>query len=389
MLPEQHMFEQGAEDIPLAQPEPQATPTLSHVRERWHRIRNKLLASPRFQSAVARTPLLRRIGQQKATELHHITAGFVYSQILFALVESGLIDKLSQGPTEVESLTRLTGLDPEGLLQLLKGGESLNLLTMYPGNRVGLGELGAAMVGNPGIAAMVKHHQLLYRDLADPLTLLKQRQPTTLSQYWPYALDEPMAPKGSEYSELMAASQQLIAGHVLDAYNIGQHSNLIDIAGGTGNFAKQAIGRHPDLTATVLDLPSVVDSASNDDPRLSFRPTNMFTGLLPESCELLSLIRVLHDHDDQPVRQLLARAFNALRPGGRLLIAEPMAGTAGSEAIGDGYFGMYLWAMGSGRPRTAPELKSMLRAAGFTRVWEARSNMPCLVRVLVAERPSG
>ena len=83
---------------------------------------------------------------------------------------------------------------------------------------------------------------------------------------------------------------------------------------------------------------------------------------------------------------ILEAAHRALSPGGRLLIAEPMAGTRGAEAMGDAYFGFYLWAMGSGRPRTADELSAMTRDAGFSRCREYRTAMPLLVRVLVAER---
>jgi demethylspheroidene O-methyltransferase len=103
---------------------------------------------------------------------------------------------------------------------------------------------------------------------------------------------------------------------------------------------------------------------------------------------LFSLIRVLHDHDDEPVRQLLERLHSALRPGGHLLIAEPMAGTAGAESIGDTYFSFYLWAMGSGRPRTAQELEAMCLTAGFARVSEFRTPIPALTRVLVAQKSS-
>ncbi|GIS01752.1 MAG: hypothetical protein CM15mP103_03030 [Gammaproteobacteria bacterium] len=78
----------------------------------------------------------------------------------------------------------------------------------------------------------------------------------------------------------------------------------------------------------------------------------MFRSPLPQDVELFSLIRVLHDHDDEPVSGLLSRLCTALKPGGHLLIAEPMAGTPGAEPIGDTYFSFYLWAMGSGRPRT-------------------------------------
>ena len=62
----------------------------------------------------------------------------------------------------------------------------------------------------------------------------------------------------------------------------------------------------------------------------------------------------------------------------------------GAEAIGDTYFGFYLWAMGSGRPRTANELKGMCLAAGFSGIREFTTPIPALTRVLVAEKaPAG
>jgi demethylspheroidene O-methyltransferase len=63
-----------------------------------------------------------------------------------------------------------------------------------------------------------------------------------------------------------------------------------------------------------------------------------------------------------------------------------MAHTRGAGGVG-AYFELYLWAMGSGRPRTRAELQAMLEAAGFTDVRERRVRRPLLVRVLVA-RPS-
>ncbi|WP_288581486.1 methyltransferase, partial [uncultured Methylobacterium sp.] len=84
---------------------------------------------------------------------------------------------------------------------------------------------------------------------------------------------------------------------------------------------------------------------------------------------------------------LMRSARAALPSGGRLLVAEPMAGTPGAEPIGDAYFGFYLLAMGSGRPRTADELAAMLREAGFARVREHRTRRPLLVRLLVAAAP--
>jgi hypothetical protein len=42
--------------------------------------------------------------------------------------------------------------------------------------------------------------------------------------------------------------------------------------------------------------------------------------------------------------------------------------------------------MGSGRPRRAEEYRQMCINAGFTTVTELSSAMPCLVRVLCAEK---
>ena len=67
-----------------------------------------------------------------------------------------------------------------------------------------------------------------------------------------------------------------------------------------------------------------------------------------------------------------------------LLLAEPMAGTAGAQAMGDAYFGMYLWAMGSGRPRTIAQLGAMLQAAGFSAPRHLRNAMPLQTQVLLA-----
>ena len=79
---------------------------------------------------------------------------------------------------------------------------------------------GAALLGNPGISAMVRHHALLYADLGDPVGLLRDRQGSRLSTYWPYAVaSDPAgldADQVHEYSELMAQSQALIAGDVLE-----------------------------------------------------------------------------------------------------------------------------------------------------------------------------
>jgi demethylspheroidene O-methyltransferase len=97
-----------------------------------------------------------------------------------------------------------------------------------------------------------------------------------------------------------------------------------------------------------------------------------FRDALPPGYDCITLVRVLHDHDDAACLALLRAVRRALPPGGRLVIAEPMAGTPGALAMGDAYFGFYLWAMNAGRPRTAAEYGAMLKTAGFAG-WRRRA----------------
>jgi len=368
-------------------PDPQPTP--SDWRCRWRLLRNRILANPRFQKWAAKTPLVRRIASQKAVELHHLTAGFVYTQTLTAVIQSNLLAVLQGRIETTKSVAAMCGLTTQAAFTLLTAARALKLTDeVSPGHWM-VGELGASVLGNPAVADMVRHHAVLYRDLADPLAVLRHREKTGLRNYWSY-VPGGTHPEEShrEYSRLMSSSLALIADHILDSYPLTNYQSLIDVAGGTGQFTRLVQQRYPELSTTVLDLPEVVSEAKTlqIQHKTRFIATDMFQSPLPENTELFSLIRVLHDHDDEPVKHLLARLYDALRPGGHLLIAEPMAGTAGAAPIGDTYFSFYLWAMGSGRPRTAEELQAMCLVAGFTRVREFKTPIPALTRLLVAEK---
>jgi demethylspheroidene O-methyltransferase len=83
--------------------------------------------------------------------------------------------------------------------------------------------------------------------------------------------------------------------------------------------------------------------------------------------------------------QLLKAIRRAMPIGGSLLLTEPMADTPGAKAMGHAYFGMYLWAMGRGRSRSAETITQMLRDAGFSKVQEIATRIPLQARILLAK----
>lgn len=313
--------------------------------------------------------------------------------MLTACIRLDLFDILAEGPMTGDALAARLGLPPDRTHTLLRAARSLDLIRELPGGRFALADLGAAVTGNPGIAAMVEHHALLYADLADPVALLKGLSGRTrLSSYWPYAEGDSVAPgEAAPYGALMGTSQAMIAQDIIEACDLGGVRHWMDVGGGEGVFLEAAAWHLPDRRLTLFDLPAVAERArahltrAGLGGRIDCLGGDFHSGL-PSGADTISLVRVLHDHDDEPVRALLHAVHAALAPGGRLVIAEPMAGTSGAEPVGDAYFGFYLLAMGSGRPRTAEELSRMAQEAGFAAVKERKTRRPLLARVLLAHK---
>jgi demethylspheroidene O-methyltransferase len=366
------------------------------IGDRWLGFRNRLLASPRFQRWAAGFPLTRPVARRRAGALFDLCAGFVYSQVLQACVQLRLFDALQEGPQSVDQVAVQLDLAPADACRLLEAAAALRLVEHRRDGRFGLGVLGAALLGNPGVTAMIEHHGLLYDDLRDPVALLRgQRRDTALGQLWPYAAGRQPADLGAvdveAYSALMAASQPLVASDVLAAYGLGRHRCLIDVGGGDGSFLIQAGAAATDLRLMLFDLPAVAERARTHlaeaglEGRAQTFGGDFRNDPLPAGADVASLVRVIHDHDDEAALAILSAVWQALPDGGTLLLAEPMAGTPGAGGV-EAYFAFYLLAMRSGRPRRAEALTGLLHTAGFTRVRELATRRPMLVRVLAASK---
>ena len=378
-------------------------PTAISLADRFFDWRNRLLMSRRFQRAAASFPLTRRISTQSASAVFDVVAGFVYSQVLLACVQLNVFDRLADGAKSKQWLAKELDLSNDAVEVLLEAACALKLLQKRSGDRYGLGMRGAPLVGNQPVLSMIEHHRTLYADLRDPVALLRRRSfDTAMASYWPYS---PVAHLGesttqgqqpelkeqvAQYSSLMAASQPFVADEVLDAIDFSQSKRVLDVGGGEGEFLSRLALHAPHLHVTLFDLPEVALRARARFERADITARSSTVGgsflanQLPSDCDVVTLLRVIHDHDDTEARQILSAVRKAVPAGGRLILAEPMAETPGAAAMGHAYFGLYLWAMGRGRSRSAQTITAMLKEAGFKSVTEIRTRIPLQARILVA-----
>ncbi|MHA7874922.1 methyltransferase [Roseivivax sp.] len=345
----------------------------------------RLVAQPGFQRWAARLPFIRPHVRREGAEIFDLVQGFVASQTLLALIELRVLHRALEAPVSAEALTAPLDLPEDRVALLLQAGAALELLIRMRDGRYRISLRGAALLGVPGLEAMIRHHGAFYRDMADPVALLRGETETELAEVWPYVFGGAGGQEAvvRQYSDLMSGSQALVAEDTLAATSLRGVRHLLDIGGGHGGFARAVRARHPGLPVTVFDLPEVVASAP-ESPGLTFAGGSFRDDPLPAGCDAISLVRVLYDHETATVRALLAKVFEALPPGGRLIISEPMSGGARPDPHGDVYFAFYTLAMRTGRVRAPEEIGAILSDTGFSRIRMPRARRPFVTQVVTA-----
>lgn len=363
--------------------------------DRFYAWRTALIGSRRFQTWAAGTPFAAKIARRDGERLFDLTAGFLHSQILQAFVQFDLPTHLSDRPRSVQDLSLRLSIAPDRMRVFCQAATSLGLLKRARGDRYGLGRLGAALPGVPGLAQMIKHHDVLYSDMSDPVDFFRDGSDTELAAFWPYvfgAAGEIDPDTAATYSDLMAESQTLVAEEALRQLDLKDVKTLLDVGGGTGAFLTAVGKAYPHLNLHLFDLPVVIDGATDRFTKASLidRATisggSFRTDALPSGADAISLIRVLYDHTDETVRMLLSKAHAALPSNGRIIVSEPMSGGATPSRAGDAYFGLYCMAMGTGRARSAHEIAALLSDAGFSDVKIRKTARPFITGLVEAKK---
>jgi demethylspheroidene O-methyltransferase len=369
--------------------------------DRFSQWLERLYASPKLYSFSLTNPFTRWVTRRRTQKLFDLMAGFVHTQVMLGCIRLNLFKMLHQAPADLKQIAQRVNMPEPVLQRLLLSAVSLGLLENRSQSRFGLGPLGVPLATHDGIAAMIEHNHLLYADMQDPLGFLNNAWQGSMAAYWPYAHDAQAATRAaqdkfSRYSDLMAASQGFVVEEILSTYFFGEHQCVLDVGAGKGRFACDMAAHAPHLQVKLFDLPPVLELAKNNvqqrgmSDRMSFYPGSFLHDDLPKGADLVTLVRVAHDHPDDVVKQLLQKIHAALPLGGVLLLAEPMAQTLSESYSGptqsDAYFHFYLLAMGAGRLRTPEEIMHLMAEAGFGQIEHLPNAMPIHAQLIVGRK---
>lgn len=368
----------------------------------WDRLlalRDRVYSSPRFHALAPRLPIFRSVALSRSRQVFDICAGFTYTQTLLACLDLRLLELVREHPMTAMQVAKDTGLRLESIERLLDAAVSLRLLGKRSADRYGLGSLGGPILAQPTVMRMARHNALLYQDLTRPLELLS-RPPggqSAVGSFFPYA--ETASPdridreRATTYSALMSDTIAPIAADVIASGALNDCRLLLDVGGGNGEFLLEAGRQVLSLEELRLfDLPAVAQHAearfSEGELGPKFRgfAGNFHDVELPGGNDVVTLIRVLLDHDDRRALEILRKVRASLKPGGRVVVAEPMKGIPGTvDRTADVYFSFYLYAMGRGRSRPVSVLKEMMREAGFSGIRRLPEAYPVFASILIGK----
>ena len=147
---------------------------------------------------------------------------------------------------------------------------------------------------------------------------------------------------------------------------------MVDVAGGHGGFSMAMCALHPELEATVLDLPPsaavgrriVAEQGLAD--RVSFRDGDVFELGLGEDLDVVSVFNLIHHLPEERNRELFRMAAEALRPGGCLVVGDTAGAEQGEEqGEGGAMSSLLFYAWSHSRNFTRTEIREWLSETGF------------------------
>ena len=165
---------------------------------------------------------------------------------------------------------------------------------------------------------------------------------------------------------------------------------LLDIGSGPGTYPVHFCRKHPGLRATLLDLPGTLKTTkrfiagSGVEDRIQLVSGNYRTDPFPQGFQMVFLSNVIHGENSQWNEQLMARLYDCLDRGGKIVIKDHILNDPLTHPpVGAVFALLMLLTTEQGRCYSFNEVRAWLEKAGFTRVSQTPLPSPPFTSSLV------
>jgi acetylserotonin N-methyltransferase len=147
--------------------------------------------------------------------------------------------------------------------------------------------------------------------------------------------------------------------------------SILDVGGGSGSLSMAITANNPDTQSTIMDLEPISEIATSNvaeyglSDRVSTMAGDMFKDQWPYGHDAILFGNIFHDWDVDSCQQLAQSAYDALPPGGQIMLHEILLAENKSEPLLAACFSVTMLVFEKGKQYTFSELKTMLENAGF------------------------
>ena len=294
-------------------------------------------------------------------------ASFMGAKILCVASELDLFAKLADGPRSLDEMVAATGLPARSLDVVLSGLVALGVLDLSAGCYANGREAQAFLAGRTSVD--LRPGLKLYNHLIYPMWMGFE---STVRTGEPARHGAPSEHFARIFSEGVEA-WTLGAARALPArYDFAAHRRILDVGGGTGSYLLPILARHPELRATLFELPPSADAARRRlavepaAPRIEIVEGDAFFDPLPGGHDVALLAGFLHLFSPDQVVAVLRRVRGALEPGTPLLVVDQwMDATHTRPVFGAMLAATYLLISGAGGAYSVDDARRWLGETGF------------------------
>jgi len=184
------------------------------------------------------------------------------------------------------------------------------------------------------------------------------------------------------------------APKIVQAVNPGSARRLIDVGGGSGTYTIAFLEAAPEMSATLFDLPDVVAmgreriTEAGLKDRVTLVAGNFYSDSLPPGHDLALVSAIIHMNSAAQNVDLYKKIFDALVPGGRIVIRDHVMKPDKTAPKSGALFAVnMLAATPGGGTYTYEEIKAGLMAAGFENI-KLIQEADRMMGLVEAHRPS-
>jgi cyclopropane fatty-acyl-phospholipid synthase-like methyltransferase len=175
------------------------------------------------------------------------------------------------------------------------------------------------------------------------------------------------------FTAMMEHQSRSVVEDLVNAVDFSTYKKVLDVGGGTGTNSIGFVQRWPHLQATILELPDVAQLAATRiaeaglSERINAIGADIWKDEFPSSHDCVIYSRFLEIWSPDQVRDLFAKTYRVLEPGGHMVIVACAQDDNETGPIHAAFMAGYVQTIASpeGRIYTAQEFERWYTEAGF------------------------